>query len=289
MAALLGALRGCGLRWEGLEGTAMGLVETEAIVLRTYKLSEADKIAVCLTRKSGVVRGVARGARRLKSRFGAGLEPFTLVNLTYFEKEGRELVTLKQAEIVRSHFSWAARTEALSLLGYMGELATEFAPPNQTDERLYRMVRACLEAAAERPEALDALTVYYELWMLKLSGFLPEPRRCGVCGRALEAGRAQVYATPEGVLRCGGCAGQGGYALDPEAHAQLCLLQARGPSAWAESFEALTRQGRQRLSEWSKRLLRRTLEKELKGPLPVGLASGRGPEGPAEAPSAGGG
>jgi DNA repair protein RecO (recombination protein O) len=253
----------------------MGLVETEAIVLRTYKLSEADKIAVCLTRKSGVVRGVARGARRLKSRFGAGLEPFTLVNLTYFEKEGRELVSLRQAEIVRSHFGWASEAEALSLLGYMGELATEFAPPNQADERLFRMVRACLEAASERPELLGALAVYYELWMLKLSGFLPELRRCGVCRRAFEAG-AKVSTTLEGVLRCGACASEGEAALEAPVHAQLCLIHAQGPARWAESFEALGRASRQRLSDWSRRLLRRTLEKELKGPLPYGLASPSG-------------
>jgi DNA repair protein RecO (recombination protein O) len=256
----------------------MGLVETEAIILRTYRLSEADKIAVCLTRKAGVVRGVARGARRLKSRFGAGLEPFTVVNLSYFEKEGRELVTLRQAEIVRSHFAWASTAEALSLLGYMCELATEFAPPNQTDERLFRMVRACLEAASERPETLGALSVYYELWMLKLSGFLPEMRRCGACGRALRAAGGRVYATPEGVLRCGVCAGEGGGEIDSEAHAQLCGLHAQGPAEWAASFEALTPKGRQRLSEWSRRLLRRTLEKELKGPLPLGLQAGRAPE-----------
>ncbi|MBD0370802.1 MAG: DNA repair protein RecO, partial [Pyrinomonadaceae bacterium] len=83
----------------------MGLVETEAIVLRSYNLAEADKIVVCLTRSTGVVRAVAHGARRLKSRFGAGLEPFTFVQMSYHEKEGRELVTLRQLEIARSYFS----------------------------------------------------------------------------------------------------------------------------------------------------------------------------------------
>lgn len=268
-----------------MENREMGLVETEAIVLRTYKLSEADKIAVCLTRKAGVVRGVARGARRLKSRFGAGLEPFTLVNLTYYEKEGRELVTLRQAEIVRSHFEWAARAEALSLLGYMGELATEFAPPHQVDERLFRMVRACLEAAARRPATLWALAVYYELWMLRLAGFLPELRRCGVCGRSLGAVGARVYTTPEGVLRCELCACVGETGLGSEMHAQLCLLHAQGPAEWAASFEALPRTARQGLSDWSRRLVRRTLEKELKGPLPYGLQAGRAPE---SVPEAGG-
>ena len=80
----------------------MGIVETQAIVLQTSKLADADKIAVCMTEKAGLVRGVARGARRLKSKFGAGLEPFTLIRLTYFEKESRELVSLNYADIVAS-------------------------------------------------------------------------------------------------------------------------------------------------------------------------------------------
>ena len=78
----------------------MGLVETQAIVLQTFKLADADKIVLCMTEKAGLVRGVARGARRLKSRFGASLEPSTLIQLTFFEKETRELVTIKSAEIV---------------------------------------------------------------------------------------------------------------------------------------------------------------------------------------------
>jgi DNA repair protein RecO (recombination protein O) len=57
-------------------------------VLRTYKLAEADKIVVCMTHDAGLVRGVARGARRLKSRFGASLELWTVCDLTYFEKKG---------------------------------------------------------------------------------------------------------------------------------------------------------------------------------------------------------
>lgn len=247
---------------------SMGLVETEAIILRTYNLSEADKITVCLTRGAGLVRGVARGARRLKSRFGAGLEPFTHVNLTYFEKEGRELVTLKAAEIVRSHFEWAARSEALGVLSYFVELATEFAPPHEADERLFRVLRACLEAAASKPSALQGVTGYYELWMLKIAGFLPETRRCAGCGRGLPGGR--VYATPEGGFRCEGCRREGDYLFEAEAFGRLSQMQSEGPAQWAEGFEALPKPSRQGLSEFSRRLLRRALEKDLKGPAALG-------------------
>src|SRR5918911_1580009 len=132
----------------------MGLNETEAIILRTYNLAEADKIVVCLTRDFGVVRAVARGAKRLKSRFGAGLEPFTIINLTYYEKEGRELVTLQQAEIIRSFFGLAKTTEAVTAMSYMSELVLEFAPPHEPNEKIFRMVRAVLEALSQTPEDL---------------------------------------------------------------------------------------------------------------------------------------
>src|SRR5689334_7931845 len=114
----------------------MGLNETEAIVLRTYNLADADKIVVCLTRDSGVIRAVAKGARKLKSRFGAGLEPSTVLSLDYFEKEGRELVSLKQAEIIRSYFGLAQNTEIVSALAYLSELVMEFSPPGEPNEKV---------------------------------------------------------------------------------------------------------------------------------------------------------
>src|SRR5215213_9511848 len=109
----------------------MGIVETQAVVLQTYKLADADKIVLCMTEKAGLVRGVARGARRLKSKFGAGLEPFTLINLTFFEKETRELVTFKDAEIVKSYFDAAWDSQAFEGMVYLLELIKEFALPHQ--------------------------------------------------------------------------------------------------------------------------------------------------------------
>ena len=78
----------------------MALVNTDAIELRTYNLAEADRIAVCLTRSAGLVRAVAKGARKMKSRFGAALEPFTLIRLAFYERENRELVSISSAEIL---------------------------------------------------------------------------------------------------------------------------------------------------------------------------------------------
>src|SRR4029078_3946606 len=100
----------------------MAIIETEALVLRTYNFGEADKIVVVLTQAAGVVRGVAKGCRKLKSRFGASLEPFTLTKLTYYEKENQELVAMRQAEIVKSHFDLSSQAETPPGLAYMGAL-----------------------------------------------------------------------------------------------------------------------------------------------------------------------
>ncbi len=80
----------------------MPLYTADALILRTYKLGEADRIVVFLTRDRGKKRGVAKGARRPRSRFAGALEPLTEVRVAYFEKEQRELVGLNYAETVRS-------------------------------------------------------------------------------------------------------------------------------------------------------------------------------------------
>src|ERR1051325_9281127 len=159
----------------------MAIIETEALVLRTYNFAEADKIVVSLTQASGLIRGVAKGCRKLKSRFGAALEPFTLVKLVYYEKEHQELVSLRQADIVKSHFDLSSHAETLAGLAYMGDLVIEFSPPHEANDNLFRMVKACLDAIANSPADLQLTLRYFEIWLLRLQGFLPDLRRCGEC------------------------------------------------------------------------------------------------------------
>jgi len=89
----------------------MPLHETESIVLKSYNLAEADRIVVFFTRSFGVIRGVAKGARRTRSKFGSSLEPFSEISLEYFQKDDRELVSVQRADLVRSAFFSAARPE----------------------------------------------------------------------------------------------------------------------------------------------------------------------------------
>src|SRR5918911_2597388 len=182
----------------------MALFETEALILRTYNLAEADKIVVCLSRSAGLIRGVAKGCRKLKNRFGASLEPFTLINLTYYETEHRELVSFSQTEILKSRFNLSGNTSLLTGFSYMGDLLIDFSPPHQANDNLYRMALACFEAAAESPADLEAVLRYFEVWLLKIEGFLPDLKTCANCHRAFN-GEETIYFGNDQLFRCLDC------------------------------------------------------------------------------------
>ena len=152
----------------------MPLYTADALVLRTYKLGEADRIVVFLTRDRGKKRGVAKGARRPRSRFTGALEPLTEVSVAYFEKERRELVGLNYAETRRSPLALSS-SDALGYVSYFAELLDEWAQEADADERLYRLGASMLDAlAAGTP--VEPLARYFEYWLLRLQGVYPESR-----------------------------------------------------------------------------------------------------------------
>lgn len=150
----------------------MPLYTGDALVLRTYKLGEADRIVVFLTRDRGKKRGVAKGARRPRSRFTGALEPLTEVRVAYFEKERRELVGLNYADTVRSPL---ACSNGLEHVGYFAELLDEWAQEADADDRLYRLGVSMLDAlSAGAP--VEPLARYFECWLLRLQGLYSEAR-----------------------------------------------------------------------------------------------------------------
>jgi DNA repair protein RecO (recombination protein O) len=152
----------------------------DALVLRTYKLGEADRIVVFLTRDRGKKRGVAKGARRQRSPFAGALEPLTEVRVAYFESERRELVGLNYAETVRSPLMLAnpaAPTETghYLLVEYVAELLDEWAQDSDADDRLYRLGASMLDALTAGVPT-EPLARYFEYWLLRLQGVYPEVR-----------------------------------------------------------------------------------------------------------------
>lgn len=203
----------------------MPLHTGDALVLRTYKLGEADRIVVLLTREWGKKRGVARGARRPRSRFAGALEPLTRVQVGYFEREQRDLVQLNFADAVRSPLS--APGDACTYASYFAELLDEWASENDPQERLFRLGVAVLDALTTGAAAVP-LARYFEYWLLRLEGVYPSVRQCPRCGVSLAAGavlegRSHWYV-------CATCAsGEGGVRMSPGSLAFLSAIERRAP------------------------------------------------------------
>ena len=125
----------------------MPLHTTDALILRTYKLGESDRIVVFLTRDRGKKRGVAKNARQSRRRFGGALEPLTYGRVGYLERERRELVSLHYVEVLRSPLS-AVDGEALGYVSYFAELIDEWAPDADPNETLFRLGVSMVEAMA---------------------------------------------------------------------------------------------------------------------------------------------
>jgi DNA repair protein RecO (recombination protein O) len=239
----------------------MPLLDTEAIVLRTYNLGEADRIVVCLTRGAGLVRAVARGARRMKSRFGAALEPFTLLRLSFYERENRELVTINETEILRSRFELAGSEQAPRALAHVAEMVMEFAPPREVNEKLFRMVAACVDTISVQQEDVEPVLRYFDIWMLRLAGFLPDFTRCADCRRPLGEG---AYLNGELQARCAACSKALGGKLAAETIERLVASRRLAPGEFARSSGGLSPQCRRELAELTEKLVARVLERPLR-------------------------
>jgi len=240
----------------------MPLHKTEAFVLRTYALKEADRICVFLTKDLGKVRGVAHGARKMRSRFGSALEPFTEVALSYFQKEGRELVSVSTCDILHSHFERAARdVETASAFSYLAELLSEFLPEHEPNERLYRLVLATLEAIDREEGDLSQILRYFETWLLRLVGFFPDTSHCAACDAPIAADES-VFLTAEGAPRCAACSGGKGFSVDAELRGVVNEMFRVHPTTFAR--EQVRAEHITKIGEINYQIIRYALERDLR-------------------------
>jgi hypothetical protein len=167
----------------------MPLHTTDALILRTYKLGESDRIVVFLTRDRGKKRGVAKNARQSRRRFGGGLEPLTYGRVGYVERERRELVRLDYVEQLRSPLS-AVDGEALGYVSYFAELIDEWAQDADPNETLFRLGVSMTDAIAVGVP-IEPLARYFEYWLLRLQGVYEVDRRLsGEAQAFLDAARS---------------------------------------------------------------------------------------------------
>jgi DNA repair protein RecO (recombination protein O) len=191
---------------------------SEAIVLRTYPLKEADLVVSFLTRDQGKLRGVAKRARKPKSIFGSGLERLSHVRMAYFQRESHELVNLDSCELIRSHFNLASDYQASIALDYFAEASDILLPSGEANERFFRLLVAVLDSLqpagggsgdiGKEANSVWRAVTYFSLWAVRLSGWLPELHACLSCGSVLndpETPTRAFFSRGQAGLMCGDC------------------------------------------------------------------------------------
>lgn len=190
----------------------MPLHESEAIVLRTYPLAEADRLVSFLSRSMGRVRGVAAGARRPKSRFGSTLERLSHVRIWFYERETRDLMRINQCEMIES-FLDAFRDYASSvILTLFSEITEAVLPEREAADANFRLLLLAAQAVKHSGKP-DLPLAYFALWTVKLGGWLPAIDCCARCGVVFRGAEPQYFSKAALAMLCGRCRKSGTRAL----------------------------------------------------------------------------
>ena len=237
----------------------MSVLSSEAVVLRTWPVHEADLIVSIFTRDYGRVRGVAKSALKSRKRFGGSLEPMTVARAWFAERPRQELVRLDQLEILRSPLSSPIDPVRLAVLSFFAELLDEALPDHDPHETVFRLLLAVLDlTTVEQPWM--PLT-YFQLWMTRLMGLLPDLVHCTACGEALQAGETSFNTLGDGLF----CPiHRNGSASELSADSwQLAQRMLRAPAS-AFAAEAWPRRRAQDLRRFTLQALERHLERKLR-------------------------
>ena len=106
--------------------------------------------------------------------------------------------------LIRSCFDEASEPEVLHTFSYISDLLLSFVPPHDPNETLYRMVRACIDSRCRSPQEIAAIRLYFEVWLLRLGGYLPDWTHCDACKKPLSADEPSDVKADFHLL-CGSC------------------------------------------------------------------------------------
>jgi DNA repair protein RecO (recombination protein O) len=184
----------------------MALTRSEGIVLKTYALGDTSRIAVVYTRDLGLVRLVAKGARKTPSRFGFSLEPLSRSRFVFYHKPDRDLQLLSQADTVDAVGSRVADLARLAHASAAVELVDRLVWGEEPHPELYDLLAETLATVASAAaEALPAVTIAFDLKVASLLGYRPRLDACAGCGGAVSPRR--LFSPVRGGLLCDRCAG----------------------------------------------------------------------------------
>jgi len=240
------------------------VLTSEAVVLRTWPVHEADLVVSFFTRDYGRMKGVAKAALKSRKRFGGALEPMTVARAWFAERPRQELVRLDQLEIIRSPLSARVDHVRMTVLSFFAELIDEALPEHDPQETVFRLLVSVLEQTnAQESESVQpwmGLT-YFSLWMTRLMGLLPDISHCTACGEALRPGEVFFHNYSDGLF-CSLHRNANASTLSADSW-QLAQRMLRNPIA-TFAAEPWPRRRAQDLRRFALQSLERHLERKLR-------------------------
>jgi DNA repair protein RecO (recombination protein O) len=232
--------------------------QSEALILRTYPFHEADLLVTIFTRDEGKIRGVAKAAKRSKRRFGGALEPLTYVVAHWEEKPKQELARLDSCDILSSPLVAEMTYPRVVALSYVAELLDQILPDHEPNDDIFRLALSVIRHL--QSGAVWMPLTYFDLWIVRLIGLLPDLSHCAMCGTGLNGSRAFFHPLADGLL----CVGDKRLASS-EIAAESRALAAEMFRAPLESFagKAWPRQRAADLRRFLAQRIQRHIEKKL--------------------------
>ncbi|HAL56354.1 MAG TPA: DNA repair protein RecO [Bacteroidetes bacterium] len=183
------------------------ITKTDAVVLKSMKFRGTSKIVTFYSRRYGKLKGIAKGARETKSKFGAALEPMTQVALVLYKKEHRELQFISQCDVIRPYKKIHSEIERMSVTLTVLELINQLTHEEEENPLLYALLTETLEELELAPKNFINLFYAFEVRLCAIFGFAPSFGLCLRCGREMDGvtGKLVVFQLARGGLACSAC------------------------------------------------------------------------------------
>ena len=186
--------------------------KSPAVIIRSLDFAEWDKLVTFFTRDFGKLKGVAKGAKRSRKRFGSALEPLTYATVSFFEKERAQLVRLDRCEIIESFTLIHNDVLLIGYASYLGELVNEMVAEREANRELFELLITFLSLLNEKDFREEFIRIF-ELRLLSLAGYQPEFGVCVMCRKEVNGTREHNFSQQKGGLICLEC-----YKGDPAGH-----------------------------------------------------------------------
>jgi DNA repair protein RecO (recombination protein O) len=247
----------------------MAVLTSEAVVLRTWPVHESDLIVSFFSRDYGRLKGMAKAAQRSRKRFGGALEPMTVARAWFAEKPRQELVRLDQLEIIRSPLSAPVDHVRMAVLSFYAETIDQVLPEHDPQDAVFRLLLSVLEQTTVEQTWMPL--TYFELWLTRLMGLLPDLLHCTACGEALQADEVYFHTHADGLF-CEVHRGGNANCLTSESWMMAQrMLRAQVATFAGEAWAA----GRARdLRRFTLQAIERHIEKKLKAAQALARISG---------------